>query len=162
MKLNFFLIATPFVFLNQTHALTCDPRYFLLDMDYTSNQAQLGVTQFPYVVMLGGCDVQYGKFHADLALYSVTHDTYCQLYHTNPFLDDLVPSVGTLLDGSQHAFESAGDSLKINNDIYEWSDQNFSVDVNTIIMPCATYYYTDAVTGTPTPPRTTCKINATC
>lgn len=95
-------------------------------MDYTSNQAQLGVTQFPYVVMLGGCDVQYGKFHADLALYSVTHDTYCQLYHTNPFLDDLVPSVGTLLDGSQHAFESAGDSLKINNDIYEWSDQNFS------------------------------------
>lgn len=47
--------------------------------------------------MAGGCDARYGIFHADLALYLVTPDLYCQLYHEDPAMDNLVPTDGTLL-----------------------------------------------------------------
>lgn len=61
--------------------------------------------------MMGGCDTPSAKFHANLALYSVTQEKYCQLYdagHSNvdSILDNVAPQDGTLLEGSQHVFES--------------------------------------------------------
>ena len=76
-------------------------------MSYTPSQED--ITQFSEVTMTGGCDTTYAEFHADLALYSVTLDKYCQLYYADPFLKTLAPQDGTLLPGSQHPFESAGD-----------------------------------------------------
>lgn len=75
--------------------------------------------------MKGRCDVPYGKFHADLALYSLTREGYCQVYNRNPFLEDLTPADGTLLQGSQHVFESLGDRYASNLDEYGWDQQNF-------------------------------------
>lgn len=42
---------------------------------YLTNNApgQLDVTQFSEVTVVTGCDAAYGRFHADLALYTVTH-----------------------------------------------------------------------------------------
>ena len=75
--------------------------------------------------MMGRCNVPYGKFHADLALYSLTREGYCQVYNRNPSLDDLTPADGTLLQGSQHVFESLGNSYASNIDEYGWDQQNF-------------------------------------
>lgn len=36
----------------------------------------------------------------------------------------------------------------------------WTVDIHTFVMPCATYYYTDATTGTPTPSQTVCGMFA--
>lgn len=136
--------------------------------------------------MMGRCDAPYGNFHADLALYSYTKEHYCQLYNANPILNYLSPQDGTLLEGSQHVYDNAGNGFDGNIDQYSWNDQNFirmavpfpfvpsiplfsmqtnshtnrwTVDINLLVMPCATWSFTDAAGQNPTPPHTTCEIS---
>lgn len=71
--------------------------------------------------MMGRCNTTYGKFHADLVLYSVTPERYCQLYNHDHFFK-LTPESGTLLDGSQRTLESLGGSLNGNIDTFGWND----------------------------------------
>lgn len=136
--------------------------------------------------MMGGCDVPYSKFHADLDLYSMTQEQLCQLIDLESvFLDGLAPTDGTLIDGSQRIYEVAGNNLPAHVYHFDWSsspslpsisDSSFpsvsmqtnnhahrsTADVNTIVMPCATYYYTDGVTQSPNPSKTVCDILEEC
>lgn len=74
--------------------------------------------------MMGRCDAPYGSFHADLALYSYASEHYCQLRNADPFFS-LTPQDGTLLEGSQHVFDSPADGFNGNIDEYNWIDQHF-------------------------------------
>ena len=76
--------------------------------------------------MIGRCDGPYGKFHADLTLYSVAQQHYCQLYDQKPSRKDWTPQDGTLLEGSQHLYEVVADPVWSQGIFeYDWSDQNF-------------------------------------
>ncbi|MCJ1267179.1 hypothetical protein MMC22_007064 [Lobaria immixta] len=132
-----------------------------MSTSYESNFApgQLGVTQSSKVHMLGGCDGAYGKFHADLSLYSMDRAHYCQLWNRNRDLNDLVPSDGTFLPGSEHTLESDGwNGFTGNIDTYYWADQNFQVSVDVVVMVCGVWYYTDAAGQNQTPSVTTCAL----
>lgn len=51
---------------------------------------------------------------------------YCQLWNRNRALNDLVPSDGTFLPGSEHTLDSDGwNGFTGNIDSYYWADQNF-------------------------------------